>query len=173
MSDDIFDVVDERDEPVARLPRREVHARSLRHRAVHVMVFNSRGEIFLQKRSPAKDLFPGVWDSSCSGHVDAGEDYDPAAVRELGEELGLAVEAPPERWFRVEARRETGWEFVWVYRLRAEGPFVLNPAEIDAGEWLAPAEVTRRVAERPQDYAGSFRLLWSMIAGLRGSPPSP
>ncbi len=72
-------------------PRSEVHARGLRHRAVHVLVFNSRGEIFLQKRSMKKDRQPGVWDSSCSGHVDAGENYEATAVRELREELGLDI----------------------------------------------------------------------------------
>ena len=58
---------------------------------MHVLVFNSRGEIFLQKRSMTKDREPGKWDSSSSGHVDSGEDYDACAVRELREEIGLHV----------------------------------------------------------------------------------
>ena len=66
---------------IGREPRSVVHARGLRHRAVHVLVFNSAGELFLQKRSMTKDNDPGLWDSSCSGHVDAGETYDEAAVR--------------------------------------------------------------------------------------------
>ena len=160
--DEYFDVVNERDEPVGRARRREVHARGLWHRAVHVLVFNAAGEVFLQQRSWTKDLSPGLWDSSCSGHVDAGEYYDPAAVRELGEELGLQLAAPPERWRRIEACAETGWEFCWVYRLRHEGPFVLHPEEIQAGAWLEPGELTRRMAARPQDYGRPFRLIWSL-----------
>ena len=62
MSDEIFDVVNDRDEIVDRRPRGEVHRLGLKHRAVHVLIFNSRGELFLQKRSMKKDCFPGVWD---------------------------------------------------------------------------------------------------------------
>ena len=62
MPEEIFDVVNERDEVIDQKPRGEVHARGLLHRAVHVLVFNSRGEIFLQKRSVKKDRQPGVWD---------------------------------------------------------------------------------------------------------------
>ncbi|HYP17981.1 MAG TPA: NUDIX domain-containing protein, partial [Opitutus sp.] len=104
---------------------------------------------------------PGLWDSSCSGHVDAGENYDESAVRELGEELGLKVTEPPKRWFYLEACEDTGWEFCWIYRLHSGGPFVLDPEEIDGGDWLTPAEVTRRIAAKPEDYCSAFRLLWS------------
>lgn len=87
--DEIFDVVDENDVPVGKATRAEVHAKDLIHRAVHVLVFNRNGDLWLQKRSLAKDKNPGVWDSSVSGHLDAGEDYLTAAVRELGEEVGV------------------------------------------------------------------------------------
>src|SRR3974390_1462923 len=114
MPEDIFDVVNERDEVIGRAPRKEVHARGLWHRAVHVLVFNARGEVFLQKRSMLKDTAKGQWDSSSSGHLDSGEDYDACAVRELGEEIGLFVTQPPRRLFKIGASAETGWEFVWV-----------------------------------------------------------
>ena len=162
MPEEEFDVVNDRDEVVGRAPRGEVHRRGLWHRAVHVLVTDAAGRVFLQQRSRLKDTAPGCWDSSCSGHVDAGEDYDAAARRELAEEIGVVLAAPPERWFRIEARAETGWEFVWVFRLRHDGPFVLAPDEIERGGWFAPAEVTRLVAERPEEFASSFRLLWGL-----------
>lgn len=169
MNDEWFDVVNARDEVVARALRREVHARGLWHRAVHVLVFDAAGRIFLQKRSMTKDLSPGLWDSSCSGHLDSGEDYDSAATRELGEELGIApaLAARRQRWFRLEPSVDTGWEFVWVYRLEHAGPFVLHPEEIERGEWLPPAEVTHRIATTPGDYCPSFKLIWS-LARARG-----
>jgi isopentenyldiphosphate isomerase len=54
-----------------------------------VLVFNSQGEVYLQRRSATKDTYPNRWTTSCSGHVDAGEDYDTAVLREMAEELGL------------------------------------------------------------------------------------
>ncbi len=159
-----FDVVNDRDEVVGRATRREVHATGLWHRAVHVLVFDRLGRVFLQKRSMLKDLCPGLWDSSCSGHLDAGEDYDTAAGRELYEEIGVRVSAAPERWFRIEACVETAWEFVWVYRLNHDGPLTLEPKEIQFGEWVAPAEVSRRVATQPENYCPSFKLLWPLAA---------
>ena len=110
MREEIFDVVNERDEVIDRKPRREVHARGLWHRAVHVLVFNARGEVFLQKRSLKKDIAAGKWDSSSSGHLDTGEDYDACAVREMREEIGLHLTQAPQRLFslavvgRVEVR---------------------------------------------------------------------
>ena len=160
-----FDVVNERDEVIRRATRREVHATGLWHRAVHVLVFDARGRVFLQKRSMSKDLSPGLWDSSCSGHLDAGENYDAAAIRELSEEIGISL-APgeaPTRWFRLEACEPTGWEFVWVYRLRHDGALILDPAEIQYGEWVAPTEVTARIAARCDDFCPSFKLLWPRV----------
>jgi isopentenyl-diphosphate delta-isomerase type 1 len=156
-----FDVVNERDEVVGRATRRDVHARGLLHRAVHVLVFDRQGRVFLQKRSMKKDMSPGLWDSSCSGHLDSGEDYDTAAQRELGEEIGLKVAQPPARWWRIDACEATAQEFCWVYRLEHDGPLVLDPDEIERGEWVAPAEVSANVAARPQDYCPAFKLIWS------------
>jgi isopentenyl-diphosphate delta-isomerase type 1 len=160
MTEDIFDIVNERDEVVGRAPRGEVHARGLLHRAVHVLVFNSRGEIFLQKRSMKKDRQPGVWDSSCSGHVDSGEDYDETVVRELGEEIGLHLAAPPQRLFKIDACEETDAEFVWVYRDENEGPFQLHPDEIETGDWFAPERVSKWIKEKPQHFAPAFVFIW-------------
>ncbi len=156
----IFDIVNERDEVTGRAPRSEVHARGLLHRAVHVLVFNSRGEIFLQKRSMKKDRQPGVWDSSCSGHVDSGEDYDQTALRELGEEIGLHLATPPQRLFKIDACEETDAEFVWVYRCENEGPFQLHPDEIETGDWFAPERVSTWIEERSQDFAPAFVFIW-------------
>ena len=163
MSEEIFDVVNERDEVVDRQSRREVHARGLLHRAVHVLVFNARGQVFLQKRSMRKDKHPGMWDSSASGHVDSGEAYDTTAVREVREEIGLKLSQTPERLFYIAAGAETEQEFVWVYRCASEGPFELNVEEIERGDWFAPEAVTRWIHERPQEFAPAFVFIWSKL----------
>ncbi len=161
MENEIFDVVNERDEVIGRRPRREVHRLGLMHRAVHLLVFNLRGQVFLQKRSLKKDRQPGLWDSSASGHLDSGEDYDACVIREAGEEIGLRLEHAPERLFKFPASVETDQEHVWVYRCQAEGPFVLHPDEIERGEWFDAAEVSRWLAERPGDFASAFRAIWA------------
>jgi isopentenyldiphosphate isomerase len=160
MNEEIFDVVNERDEVIGQRSRAEVHRLGLLHRATHALVFNSRGQVFLQKRSLSKDRQPGLWDSSASGHLDSGETYDACVVRELREEIGLSLEAAPERLFKLPASPETDQEHVWVYRCVSEGPFTLHPQEIERGAWFEPEFVTRWMAERPQEFATALLIIW-------------
>jgi 8-oxo-dGTP pyrophosphatase MutT (NUDIX family) len=95
--------------------------------------------------------------------VDRGEEYDACAIRELREEIGLRVNEPPKRWFKIDACPETGQEFVWVYRIEAEGPFELHPEEIETGGWSAPEAISKWVAERPGEFASAFRLIWGRV----------
>ncbi len=127
---DPLPVVNERDEPVGVMPRRQVHLENRRHRAVHVGIFDSNGRIWLQQRARTKDSWPGAWDLSATGHVDPGETYDQAAVRELAEEL--AIDARPAFVTKFDATEETGWEFQALYALRYDGPIKdFNRAEIE------------------------------------------
>jgi isopentenyldiphosphate isomerase len=163
MDEEIFDVVNDRDEVIGSRPRSEVHRLGLMHRAVHVLVHNARGKIFLQKRSMLKDRQPGLWDSSASGHLASGEDYDTCAVRELFEELGLRPTSKPEPLFKLSASPQTDQEHVWVYRCQAEGPFTLPPEEIETGNWFTPDEVTRWMARAPSDFASALLYLWPRV----------
>ncbi len=153
-----FPVVDECDRATGDAPRSVVHANNLRHRAVHILLFNQAGELFLQKRSPWKDRHPSVWDSSAAGHVDAGEDYDEAAERELREELG--VEAALHRVAKLPSSERTGQEFIWVYRANHDGPFTLAREEIELGEFFAIDIVARWIEARPNDFAPGFVDSW-------------
>jgi len=163
MAEEIFDVVNERDEVIGKLSRKEVHRQNLKHRAVHVLMYNRRGEIFLQKRSMKKDNFPGTWDSSAAGHLDCGETYDACALREVREELGYEMRAIPEKILRIEACEETGQEFVWVYRDQCEGPFNLCPHEIETGGWFTPEAVTQWIKEKPEEFAPSLTCIWQKL----------
>jgi isopentenyldiphosphate isomerase len=171
VSEEIFDVVDDRDRVIGKQTRREVHSRGLKHRAVHVLVFNRRGEVYLQKRSFKKDTFPGAWDSSASGHLDSGETYDACVVREAREEIGLFLQRTPRRLFKIEACAQTGQEFVWVYRTESNGPFRLNLDELECGAFFKADHVNRWMAERPRDFADAFRLVWKYF--LNPTPPKP
>src|ERR1043166_1630185 len=163
MREEIFDVVNERDEVIGRQTRSEVHRLGLMHRATHALVFNKRGKVFLQKRSMKKDRQPGLWDYSASGHVDSGEDYDACVVRELREEIGLHFAEVPKRLFNLAASSETDQEHVCVYRREAEGPFQLHPDEIERGDWFDTAEVTRWMKERPEEFASALLTIWEKV----------
>lgn len=127
---DLLDWVDENDRVRGTLTRAEIHSRGLIHRAINIAVFDSRDRLWLQHRHPGKDAFGGWWDLSCTGHVDAGEEYDEAAVREIKEELGVAVTAAPRRVLKFRPCVGGGWEFHMLYWLRGEGPFDFDPSEI-------------------------------------------
>lgn len=160
--DEWFDVVDEADVVTGRATRAEVHARGLLHRAVHVLLFNREGGVWLQKRSHLKDREPLKWDSSAAGHVDSGEDYETAARRELAEELGLDL--PLDPCGRLEACAGTDWEFVRIYRAEWNGRALrYPPEEIDGGAFFTLDQVDRWTAARPQDFAPVFLLAWGIF----------
>jgi 16S rRNA (adenine1518-N6/adenine1519-N6)-dimethyltransferase len=162
---EIFDVVDERNHVIGQQPRGVVHKERLRHRAVHIFVFNRKGELFLQRRSRWKDAHPRRWDSSAAGHVNAGDTYEETAPRELSEELG--VSAPLDFAAEVPACRNTGWEFVKIFTARHNGPFRLPPAEIECGSFFSIAQVQRWMDARPGDFANGFIECWQTLARER------
>ncbi len=158
--DELFDVVDENDEVVGQQIRDVVHRDDLRHRAVHILVFNKRKEVFLQKRSRLKDKFPSRWDSSAAGHLDSGEAYDACAVRELAEEMGIE-NAEVQMIDKIDACEQTGWEFVGVYVARHDGAVRYSCSEVECGLWLSMADVRDWIAARPEDFAPGFMAAWS------------
>jgi 16S rRNA (adenine1518-N6/adenine1519-N6)-dimethyltransferase len=158
---EVFDVVDENDEVIEQRTRGDVHRLGLRHRAVHVLMFNRHGDLFLQQRSHLKDVSPMAWDSSAAGHLDSGESYAEAAVREIREELGV-VTAASERVLKIPAGPETDHEFVELHAIRHDGAVRWPPEEVRTGQWFAPALVSDWIAARPQDFARGFRTCWQL-----------
>lgn len=155
-----FDVVDDNDNVIGKQTRSKVHKLGLKHRAVYIFVINSKKQLFLQKRSMQKDLYPGVWTVSCSGHVDCSETYDDAAQREFREELGVNAPEPLSFFYKAQPSLANGWEFVRVYYCISEGPFALHPQEIDAGRWLSRKALEKSISEEPLIYAPSFLDIW-------------
>jgi len=163
---EIFDVVDLDDQVIGTATRAEVHAQRLTHRAVHVFIFNKRGDLLLQKRSLLKDMCPGLWDSSVSGHLDSGESYETAVVRELTEEMGIASETAPEEIAKITPGVNTGWEHVKLYQLRYDGTLRYPSAEVDAVMWFPLAEITSWIASHPADFAPGFLECWEKFKQL-------
>jgi len=145
--DEIFDIVDASDNVVGCAPRSLIHKNWLFHRSVHAIVFDKSGKnILLQKRSMLKDSYPGYYTASCSGHVDSGEDYDTALLRETSEELGADMKISQfKKIGKIDACKDTGFEFAWVYTAVHEGPFEYPPHEVDSLEWMPEAEFAKLI----------------------------
>jgi 16S rRNA (adenine1518-N6/adenine1519-N6)-dimethyltransferase len=159
-SEEQFAVVDQEDRPKGAAPRGQVHANNLLHRAVHILIFNLAGEVFLQLRSRTKDRHPLTWDSSAAGHVNTGEEYDQTAERELREELGAEIQL--DRVAKLPASERTGYEFIWLYHGTAEGPFQLNRSEIEAGRFFPPEIVDVWIKARTQELTPGFVECWKI-----------
>lgn len=137
---EIFPVVDLSGRVVGRATRGECHSGSmLLHPVVHLHVFNSRGELYLQRRPLWKDIQPGRWDTAVGGHVDYGETIDEALRREVREELGIA-DFQPEQVAVYEFRSERERELVHVFRTVYDGE-VHPSAELDGGRFWSPREI--------------------------------
>ena len=161
--EELFCVVDAQDRVVGSESRHQVHVNNLRHRAIHVLIFNQRGEVFLQKRSIWKDTHPGKWDSSTAGHVDAGESYEESARRELREEIG--IECPIEKIGKLPCSAATGWEFIEVFRGRHEGPFRLAPMELETGAFFPLDKIRAWLHRNPEDFSPVFAMCLGIFSG--------
>ncbi len=130
-AEEVYSVVDEGDRVVGSAPRRILHAGGkLIHRAVHIFVVNDAGEIAVQKRSRKKDLYAGMFGSSASGHVEAGETYLKAAKRELSEELpSVSGRLTRVEKFLVETEYEREYSVLYVCRFGGRIEFNRNEAE--------------------------------------------
>lgn len=141
----MFDVLDEEGSVVGRERRSRCHSdTSLIHGAVHVFVIDPAGRIFLQKRSLAKDIQPGRWDTSVGGHLSPGESYEEGAAREMLEEVGLRGELRFLYRYLWRTDRET--ELVQTYVMETGETPVTDPVEIDEGRFFSRRELDRLLA---------------------------
>lgn len=155
---EMFDVVDENNEVIGKETREKVHKEGLKHRAVHIFVINSKGQLFIQKRTMSKDLYPGAWDSSVGGNVGSGETYDYAAKRELKEELGIEVEL--ELKHKLEASPDTGWEFVNFYICKYDGPINIDPEEIEEAHFFDIQQIREDMESGEKKFTPIFKTLF-------------
>jgi 8-oxo-dGTP pyrophosphatase MutT (NUDIX family) len=141
-------IVDKKNNEVGVVPRREMRSARLRHRATYILVFNIKGELFLQKRTQTKDVFPGYYDVAAGGVVLAGESYEEGAVRELEEELGIR-ETPLtslfDFYYEDEYIRLWGRAFSCEY----DGELVLQEEEVERGEFTTVDAVFRLAETEP------------------------
>ncbi|MBD3260127.1 MAG: NUDIX domain-containing protein [Candidatus Altiarchaeales archaeon] len=133
MVEDVFDVVDEDDNVVGRATRSECHSSLLIHRSVMFFILDHVDRVFVNQRSPKKDVLPGRWSIVLGGHVDCGESYDEAVLREFQEETGLNAEPVAVGFFRKYIPQER--EHVRVYAFHVNGKPKLDETETVGGEF--------------------------------------
>ena len=140
-SAEIFPIVDEEGNVIGSATRGECHSGShILHPVVHLHVFNSKGEVYLQKRPDWKDIQPGKWDTAVGGHIDYGETPETALRREVREELGITRFTPEHIGHYVfESPRER--ELVYVNKTVYDGPVRPSEEELDGGRFWSMAEI--------------------------------
>ncbi|HHP7235802.1 MAG TPA: NUDIX hydrolase YfcD [Desulfobacterales bacterium] len=147
-SEEIVTIVDNHNNVVGAEPRWRMRSYGLPHRATYILVFNSAGELFVQKRTESKDIYPGHFDVAAGGVVMAGETYETAAVRELEEELGIRdTPLHPQFDFYYEEAGNRVWGR--VYTCVYDGDMVLQKEEVARGDFLSLDEILRMCERRP------------------------
>lgn len=143
--------------------RDEIHRLGLWHRTVHIWLFDGSGNILFQLRAHDKENNPGLYDTSCAGHISAGDASIDSAVREIGEELGI-VKSPEDLIFLFETRQTSVLnggdyvdnEFYDVYRGTLSGEEISRlkpqPHEVDAFRFFSPAELSAALKSAPEKF---------------------
>jgi isopentenyl-diphosphate delta-isomerase len=168
-ADELFDVVDADDRVIRQERRSVVHAQGLAHRAVHVFLFNSRGQLLVQRRSASKDEYPLTYTSSASGHVGAGETYEQCAPRELLEEVG--IEAPLERLVKLPASPETAQEQTVLFRAVSDAVPAPNEIEVASLTYFTLDELRALAAADPAAFSPPFATLLDWYIAHLGTAP--
>ena len=146
--DETITIVDADNNVVGSAIRREMRARGLPHRASYILVFNSKGELFVQKRTMSKDIYPGYYDVATGGVVLADESYDLSAERELAEELGARnTPLTPQFDFRHEDDRNLVWGR--LYTCQYDGEIVLQEEEVESGSFFSIDKVLELIKKEP------------------------
>ncbi len=141
---EIFDIVDENDNVIGQASREEVHKKGLLHRLVDIFVFNSKGELLLQKRSEKKDTNPGLWTFSAGGHVESGQSYVETAHKELEEELGIKVDLEEVGMFVSKDPNHFN-QMIKMFTCIHEGPFNFDRVEVDEVEFVKIGKLKREI----------------------------
>lgn len=141
MQEEIFPLVDEDGHVIGQATRSECHSGSkILHPVIHLHIFNSRGELYLQKRSATKDIQPDRWDSSVGGHIDLGESAEVAVLREAREELGINEILPhyiTKYIIETDVERELTYCFYAVY----DGEITIDRKEVSDGRFWTIEEI--------------------------------
>lgn len=152
--------VDENDNVIGSGSKKEAWQKGILHRIARIFLFNSKGELLIQKRADNLSSLPGRWDQSAAGHVDEGEDYATAAKRELEEEVGVRdVELTEKGKFFTDETDETGKikkRFSMLYTGKYDGEIKPNTGEVSEIRWILPNDLNTLMDKSPNDFTAGF-----------------
>lgn len=137
-------IVDENNRLIGSATRQQMRRNNLIHRATFILLFNKQGELFVQKRTQSKDVYPGFYEVAAGGVVGFNESYEKAARRELAEEVGISgcpLESQFDFFWNDEGNRVWGRVFLCCH----DGPFVLQESEVESGAFLSLDAVWKMV----------------------------
>lgn len=146
--DELFPEVDEDGNTIGKMTRYEAHSGTKKlHPVVHLHLFNSKGELYLQHRPSWKDIQPDKWDTACGGHVDFGESIEKALQREISEELGIDdIKVYSLGKYVFESNREC--ELVYVHKAVYDGEIRPNEEELNGGRFFSRNEIISLIGKK-------------------------
>lgn len=166
--EELVDLIDRDDRVVGQAPRSQVRTQNLLHRGVGILCRNSRGEVYVHRRTPTKDVFPHLYDMFVGGMVGLGESYEAAAAREVHEELGIPDARPAFLFAHLyEGDRNRAW--VHVFRVDWDGPIVHQESEVEWGAWMPEAEL-EAWCERVEIVPDGLEIFHRYLAWRRSDP---
>ena len=161
-------LVDKNDNPVGVEEKLKAHQNGGKlHRAFSILVFNSKGELLIQRRAFTKYHCPGIWANTCCSHPRPNEETERAAHRRLKEECGFDTELKEKFSFIYEAHFDNGLtekELDHVFIGYYDGEVNPNPEEIDEMKWIGMEELKKDVKENPDKYAPWFKIILQKIS---------
>ena len=165
---ELIDVVDENNIVVGQEMRDVVHSKGLFHRAVNIFIFNSNGQILLQKRSATKDVCPSTWDLSTSETLKVEETYLQAAIRGLQEELGINSKLTKIRNVHLQKNeyfdgKIKDYEFVELYKAVHSGKIRLDKNEVSNVCFFTIEEIKNMINQNKNQLTPWFLDEWKYL----------
>ena len=165
-------LVDEQGNEVGLMGKTEAHEKGILHKAISVIIFNSKGEMLIQQRAFTKYHWAGIWSNTCCSHPRAGESFPDAAQRRLKEELGIVTPLKAEFHFTYQAKDEksglTEHEYDWVFTGHFDDSFEFNTHEINAVKWMTREDLQRDMDAHPDQYSFWFPIILDNMKGRPG-----
>lgn len=156
---EFLDVVDENDNVIGKAEKSEIYSTELLHRIVHIFIFNKEGKLALQMQGENKKFCPLHWVTSAAGHVQSGETWKEAALRELKEEIGITVELKELGKDIYQKHGTKLKKIIGSFTAHYDGNFCIDKHEVEAIKFFSMDEITKMIKNNEKFHPELFFLL--------------